>query len=426
MSCHLYKIYSLPFSKEIRKFLIKKPQLVFLKRDKDINGLKEYFTNLSYFSNDTYPITVKCVNCNSPINTDIKYLSRSRYSDVNLYCSNCNHNFVLKITNDERDYTENIYCSIINSDTPNCNCDSCKNWLNSFTSYVENNIENFRNDLFNYIQDEIIETKFTLSLEQLYKIHKNSLTKTETELLNLCPQNIDDIYLLIAEMNNRNQKKISKNTLLKNLLNHGIIHEIIDENLLKVNIDEYISKYINLLNLIKSDKISQIFGGIYGLNIKAITPPYSISYITTDEAYYGINFCSIDIGSIKKYSLNKYYLNHPKTIIAPKRYNIFNSPAENTLFNHLKRMYPNYIICPNAPLRVFAKTTELSKHFTATEIEYLKYCIIDFVIADKEGYVVKCIELQKGNHHNNKDWIYKDSLKRKCFDILGIDLSYEY
>lgn len=312
-------------------------------------------------------------------------------------------------------------------DTPYCRCSSCEKWLNSFTSYIDNNIESFRSDLITCINDEEDKNKHnTLSLEQLYKIHKNSLTKTESELLNLKPKSIDDIYILIDEMNNRKQKKQSKDKIFKELIKHGIIYEMIDENLLITNIENYIKKYYKLLKLIDSNKILKIFGGIFGSHTKEIAPPYSIHYTTTDGMYDYINFCIMEINSIKRYHLNDFYFNSEPQIVVPKRYNIFNSTPEAILFNHLSRMYPDYIICPNIPLRNFIKISKLSEHFTEEEINYLRYCIIDFVIANKEGYVVKCIELQKGNHHDNKEWIYKDSLKRKCFDILGIDFSYEY
>ncbi|MDU5108084.1 hypothetical protein [Clostridium sp.] len=387
-----YEIYSLTFPKELRELIVKKPQLVLIKSDEDINGLKEYFINLLNSLNDTYsfilsetnplilqnkintlshkeridiciffkikcyfnpkmkpsiksfcnllnihgspnlsgllkklintnelltpkltyPIQVKCVNCSSPINTDITYLGSSNYSKSKLYCSNCNHIFLLVISNNERKFKGTTSYSFSNLNTPNCNCNSCKNWLNSFTSYIENNIENFRKELFNYINDKVINTNPTLSLEQLeqlYNVHKKSLTKIENELLNLSFQNIDIIEAIIFYMNNRNQNKPSKNKLFENLVKHGVIYEIIDENLLKTNINKYIDKYTYLLNLISSNKQLKISGETYGITINEITPPYSIRYTTPDMKDEYINLCIINIGSIKKYTLNDYYFN---------------------------------------------------------------------------------------------------------------------
>lgn len=125
--------------------------------------------------------------------------------------------------------------------------------------------------------------------------------------------------------------------------------------------------------------------------------------------------------------MNQFYFNNNIDLNPSiKKYKIFNSLAEQTLFHHLSRQYSDYIICINVSLITFIDIDDLISFFAPSEINYLKFCIIDFVIADSDGFIVKCIELQKGTHHNDKDWIYKDALKKKCFSILGIDFSYEY
>lgn len=426
--CIFFKIKSY-FNPKLKPSINSFCKLLGINTNKTLNKLFKSIINTTELStpNLKFNLETHCVNCNSLINTEIEYLGSSNYTEKHIHCTNCNHKFLFKISDNKREISRYNFYAVFKFNTPICDCDSCKNWLNLFTSYISNNIETFKNELFYYIKGTSLSTiTSNLSLEQLYKIHKNSLTKTETELLNLSPKNIDDIYSLIHEMNNRNQKKVSIDKLFENLIKHGIIYEQIDEDLLMININKYIDSYVSLLNLIKSNKVLEIFGGTYGVNPTEIAPPYSINYITSDNCYNNINFCSVKIDSIKSYHLNDFYFNSVPKIITCKKYNIFNSPAEATLFNHLNRMYPHYITCPNVPLRVFVKVTELSQHFTSSEIKYLKYCIIDFVIADIDGYVVKCIELQKGNHHNNKDWIYKDSLKRKCFEVIGVDFSYEY
>lgn len=425
--CIFFKIKSY-FNPKITPSIKGFCRLLDINTNMTLNGLFKKLINTTELSTHklTYHLKVQCVNCKSLIDTDISYLGSSNYTEKQLHCSNCNHKFIFKISDNQREFRRNNIYLIRSIDPPSCNCNSCEKWMNSFTSYIDANIENFRNELITYINNKERDTAPTLSLEQLYKIYKNSLTKTESELLNLAPKNISDIYLLIDEMNSRHQKKISQNKLFQNLIKHGIIYKTLDEDLLKENINNYIKKYTDLLYLINTNKILEVFGGTYGINTREITPPYSINYITADDRYEYINFCSIETFSNKKYCLNPYYFNDSSTIVSPKRYNIFNSPAELTLFNHLSRLYPNYIICPNIPLKVFVKIDKLSKYFAPTELKYLKYCIIDFVITDEYGYVVKCIELQKGDHHNYKDWIFKDALKRKCFEVLGIDFTYEY
>jgi hypothetical protein len=45
----------------------------------------------------------------------------------------------------------------------------------------------------------------------------------------------------------------------------------------------------------------------------------------------------------------------------------------------------------------------------------LKNCEIDFAVYDSRGNFLFAEELQRGDHHNDSDWIRKDKLKKDAF-----------
>ena len=406
-----------------------------INKNQTLDKLIKTLLNTPKLSSDKLKFSLKipCVNCDKLINVDVEYLGSSNYSIPLISCPNCNHEFFFEINDSQREVCGRNLYSIRFVHMTYCLCKVCQKWRNSLVEHICSNIDNFEIELFDYIYKEIFNNfNNKLSLEQLYKIHKNSLTKTENELLNLNPTNFNDMNILIDEMNSRYTKKISKDKIISNLLNHGVIYKKINDKLLKEYITEYTKNFRLLVDLIKSNKISELCYGTMGLNVMDIPPPYSIDYAdcsTHLKKYCDINICSIYINTdcVTEYHMNQFYFNNNIDLNPSiKKYKIFNSLAEQTLFHHLSRQYSDYIICINVSLITFIDIDDLISFFAPSEINYLKFCIIDFVIADSDGFIVKCIELQKGTHHNDKDWIYKDALKKKCFSILGIDFSYEY
>ncbi|NFB57099.1 DUF2726 domain-containing protein, partial [Clostridium botulinum] len=85
-----------------------------------------------------------------------------------------------------------------------------------------------------------------------------------------------------------------------------------------------------------------------------------------------------------------------------------------------------YIILPNYKMRQIINLECITQLLSEKEYKYLKGCEVDFAICDKEGYIVKVIELQKGGHHNDPEWIWKDNTKKKACRILGIKFEEDY
>lgn len=97
------------------------------------------------------------------------------------------------------------------------------------------------------------------------------------------------------------------------------------------------------------------------------------------------------------------------------------SQAEKDIYTILKNKYKEYIILPNYYLHQLIKIESIRQIIDEKEFNYLETCIVDFAICNNDGYLLKGIELQKGSHHNDPEWIWKDKTKKKLFRILGIE-----
>lgn len=402
-------------------------------KGKTINNLIKRLTGSSKLVSNklTYPLKINCSNCNHSLNASIDYLGSSNYSITKVKCSICNHVFYLEAQDFYIDHCIRNDFDKKTSEVSRCNCKACTDWRNNFSEYIYSNITIFEDDLFNSLSDGNFLISNKPSLEQLYKIHKNSLTKTENELLSLTPLTFDDINLLLNEMFSRfPNKNSSKFDVISNLLRHGVIYKSVNNNALKQEIKEYTKNFLLLADSVKRNEIIELYHKTNFSISTELLPPYEVDYclysnFTTTRSY--VNLLNIYLKDITEYNISPYYLNGTTILNSTtKRYSVFNSNAEVTLYNNLKKQYKDYNINPNVSLITFINVDDIRPYFSANEIKYLKYCIIDFVITDAEGFVIKCIELQKGKHHDTKDWIYKDNLKKRCFEYLGIDFSYEY
>jgi hypothetical protein len=52
----------------------------------------------------------------------------------------------------------------------------------------------------------------------------------------------------------------------------------------------------------------------------------------------------------------------------------------------------------------------------------LSFCVIN----NLEGELLKIIELQKGEHHNSPEWIFKDNLKRSACKKCAITIEEKF
>lgn len=56
------------------------------------------------------------------------------------------------------------------------------------------------------------------------------------------------------------------------------------------------------------------------------------------------------------------------------------------------------------------------------EFGYAKDAEIDFAEYNEDGHLLFVEELQRGDHHNSPEWIWKDAVKRKVLQLAAIPL----
>jgi len=127
-----------------------------------------------------------------------------------------------------------------------------------------------------------------------------------------------------------------------------------------------------------------------------------------------------------RYVLNRYYLrtaapSAPQPRIDGGVPSLFNSEAEASMHAVLRSKYPDADIQTNRPIRNCLKLRMLrgAPWFTDTVRKYLWRAIIDFAVY-RNGRLLFVMELQKGPHHNEREWIKKDVAKRRVFEYFGV------
>lgn len=105
--------------------------------------------------------------------------------------------------------------------------------------------------------------------------------------------------------------------------------------------------------------------------------------------------------------------------------NLFNSSAEVDACQRLERLYPDCRVIPNRLLRQvigFAAMETLKAGFSSPEQRYLHACELDFCVYDARGELLHVEEVQRGDHHNDPEWVEKDLLKRRALALIGVQL----
>lgn len=103
--------------------------------------------------------------------------------------------------------------------------------------------------------------------------------------------------------------------------------------------------------------------------------------------------------------------------------NVFKSKAESRYFKSMKRMIAkDQSIVPNYPVKLIIDLLDdsLKHEFKDDELSYLQRAFFDYVIINDEGWPVKILELQLGQHHKKPKFNKRDLLKKKLCEIAEI------
>lgn len=130
------------------------------------------------------------------------------------------------------------------------------------------------------------------------------------------------------------------------------------------------------------------------------------------------------------YAINPYFISglnaHSGELasIATSTANLFNSKTEGKAYARLVMENPGSIVVPNRLLvQVIGRQKmkdEIAVAFDSKDRTYLFSCEVDFAVYDGEGRILYVEEMQRGEHHDDSEWIRKDALKRAALGLAGI------
>lgn len=391
-------------------------------------------------------ISIQCKNCN---NKGSIYTYNYEFDSMDYKCDYCNHMENMK---DFHGYGYNHRILL------NCPCEACSALRRKIFTFYRNNTRNLIDEIKQSIIKEYDSYKEykpnDIEMEKDYNLYSTSLNKNIREVLSYKPITKEKLLSIIQEIESRNRRYgRSKNNILNELEESKVIYNIVT----KVNREEFLKNIDNLIvskvvNIGKDHRDVKSFDekkDILNQLIEKIEEGDYESFYTVykNELLFKINDYYVDMRNALRKCLSidmEYnYLNHD--IIINHFYfeqdslinrngkinkelivNQFKSEAEKCEYINLKNKYENHIVLPNIKLKNLINLEKIKEMFDEGDYDYLKGCIIDFAICNLEGEVIKLVELQKGIHHNEKEWVKKDRLKARAANIIGLNFIEKY
>ncbi|GHA40983.1 hypothetical protein ACFFLZ_01470 [Photobacterium aphoticum] len=365
----------------------------------------------------TYVHKVNCPVCGVIIQCSLTHPCDSQ----EIKCSECHHLMCFHLLTKHKfrfylNLSDEVYFDY-------CNCNACSEWNVKLLDYIDVNIGLL--ELF--IRNEtscLFDDNKKIESSKLFHIHKNSLPKTIAEILSYEPENFEELTLILYEMESRSKSPKETSKIIELLVDKGVVSK-------SFNIDHYEKQIGDVLDAFMGIKIRLENGlkcSVQPLGVKRNNKHKALSIEFRGDKYFCVDLNCAEISIEHSYELNVECIKK-EVVFKKSSFRIFSSNAEKLQFESLVRQYDScYIVCNICMISYVGSSgfEVVEGYFSKDELSYLRYCIVDFVIMDTDGYVIKVIELNKGRHHDDKDWIYKDSLKKKCHELLGIDFSVEF
>lgn len=390
--------------------------------------------------NQIYPIKsiVKCRFCGN----DAELSARSyHHLDKSFICSGCGH--VDRCSSTSSEYVESYryctcaYCEHLRKEIR----EIYNNWiLNSLKDY-ETIIEKLPLYI-GKVEDEVMKRDFM--------IQKSNLCKDTRQIVEFNPKDIKDLEKLKKEIASKSKYSSDKkylDTIDRKLLNKNIIYKYSEKNtspykLLYIylyDVDVRGKSKLNRPLEFYSDRINNLLWNInnspsffenpsifdsYKFNRIKFNPNLKIpmrDWILYSSFYdeYGEeheiameNLSDYRHCYDEKYELNPYFFN--PVFVNNKKNTKFKSDGEKSIYSVLLNLYPSsdgYTVLNNPRLSDYINMDDINFAFEKEKALYASRCFVDFLIL-KDDIPFKVYELQKGEHHNEPDWIYKDRIKR--------------
>lgn len=386
-------------------------------------------------------VEIKCHKCNEKAfiyfyNYELEYTSYK--------CLNCGHK-------EKSGWHKNFYTLL------NCHCNSCMDIKRELQYTIKDNLKILINDVNSQLLNQYFEIKDILPpaesiMEKDFKLYMTSLTKDEREVLSFKPKCKDELFKIIDDIQTRDSIYSKKhNNVIKKLRDHKVIYytrnkitndkiknklfEMIFKSIVEIRegnckiIDankkrKYLDKLYNYLDKTSLDDFSTIYRGDLCFEIDNIHIEYD-RYLNIELQ--DIDFFEEDIVINYNYIKNEIIPISNKVLIEKKIIRkVLASEPERNVYLVLRNKYTQCIILPNYNFSKIFNVDFLYNILSEDECKYLKTCILDIVLCDIEGIPFKVIEVQKGSHHNNSEWIRKDGIKKKACTVLGIEFEEIY
>ncbi|APM37790.1 hypothetical protein [Clostridium kluyveri] len=391
-------------------------------------------------------VKVKCLKCNGKA---FIYFYNYDLNCTKYKCIDCNHEEEREIN--MHDKFDNLL---------KCSCSDCLNVKKELFYVIKDNLKNVITEINSQLLNKYFEINDTeipsqFIMEKDFKLYRSNLTKDEREVLSFSPKCKKELYMIIKDIEERDSNYNNKrNNVFENLILHRVIYSIrkkkgkdeikdllfkraIDEILEIQNFNRYsimamnekiecLNKLYNYLDDITFDEFfdGKFFKIKYNDHIIFKFEKFRIKY--SNDLYLDLSneYFTYDIIFNDCYMKKEKRTNIPSNTELLKKgliKNIFKSSAEINKYIYLKDEYTDCIIVPNYNFSKIFNVYSLEHFLNDNELNYLKTCELDFVICNKEGIPFRVEEVQKGDHHNDNEWIWKDNVKKRALQILGIE-----
>lgn len=382
---------------------------------------------------EPYQATMKCHKCGGE---GIIYIYTYEDSYINrrieYKCRTCGHH-------EESESDSKAYTTLLN-----CTCKSCKKIKEELYHVIKDNLKFVNQDLKNKLIEEYSKIKeitlpSEIQMEEDCRHYKGGISKTVREVLFFKPKNVDELNEAIECINSRDYDYLGENrNILADLKKYRIIYQnkekisdeelnsTLEKDLMKKTIKRYdfVNNLLTYLETATFEDFYKIYKGhlIFRIDNITISYNYELNYKNQFPLPLSDEFFQ------QKIILNNYYFKeiivtaNIETLIKNKIVKcIFNSKAEGNVYQILKNQYKDYFIIPNIKFYQVFDATPLERMMDSKEYSYISKSILDYVVYNRDGYPVKVIELQKSEHHNDPEWIWKDNAKRRAVEILRIE-----
>ncbi|MFT8352936.1 DUF2726 domain-containing protein [Clostridium saccharoperbutylacetonicum] len=374
-------------------------------------------------------VNAKCNICGAEAIIFIN--SYNKEKDILFKCKQCNH--------EELRYKELVF-------PLKCKCEQCNKLNENFFRVLKNNFDGLikgikkRAEEF-YISSDDLYIIDDEEMERDYKLNRCEFDKDIREVMSYQPKDGKSLIDIINKLHERNKSynKNYKNQILDKLERLKVFYLInVKEDLALVK-NDFIEKYIYAPYNKKDERkvpiiqefLNECMDTKYFQSVVECHNFRRINFEIKRDKLEFIMDGNINCGSWynpvykEKLVLNKFYFksnevnnsNYNKTHIL----NIFKSQKERSLYIELKNKYKRFVVFPNYKADSIINIKTIKNALLEEEYEYLRKCYFDFIICDLEGNVLKVIELQRGKHHNEKEWIEKDNMKRRICENAGFE-----